>query len=297
MSKFLTPPVWYDSSGKEDRSLINTQTYAVGGPNNAAFGYLAVAGNPNGNSFGAVAVGTQAQATNSCAIAIGSYDENGTNRNVSAAGVGSIAIGAGAMVEQTGGMAIGRGSKALEGGIAIGENASATANQIQLGDPSSRYDLKIGNGISGTVNGVDFSSVFKTIGAVKMASKAFTIYNKTSEGNESNVVNFSGLEHTGKYLIAIRYAFKDQTTGGLTREPEGSAFIIINQNYRKDTVTYGGLSAGYINGQMAFMFPKYIKTDDATGTLQMQRCDSAGNIISNNNNIDIIMAYAILLDT
>lgn len=151
MSTFLTPPVWYGSSGEEDKSLVNTKTYAAGGPDNTPFGYLAVAGNPNGDSFGAVAIGCQAQATASKAIAIGSYDENGTSRDVIAAGTGSIAIGAGAKVEATGGMAIGTGSSAIEGGIAIGEGASADGNQIQLGNPSTRYDLKIGNGTGSTI--------------------------------------------------------------------------------------------------------------------------------------------------
>lgn len=293
MSKFLTPPVWYDKNG-EEINIFNNTTYSSSGPENTAIGTSAIAGS-DGVSFGAVAVGSQAQAKESLSIAIGSYNDDNF-QTVQALATGSIAIGAGAKAnaDSTDGIAIGSRATSGQGGIAIGAGASATANQIQLGNPNSRYDLKIGNGINGTVNGVDFSSVFKTVGAVKMASEAFTIYNKTSTENESNVVNFSGLEHTGKYLIVIRYAF--QTKGGLTREPEGSAFIIINQNYQKNTVTYGGLSAGYTNGQMAFVFPKYTKTDTTTGTLRMQICSSTGNI-SDDNKIDIIMAYAILLDT
>lgn len=293
MSKFLTPPVWYDKNGSEI-NIFNNTTYP-GVVENTAIGTSAIAGG-EGVSYGsAVAVGSQAQAKASLSIAIGSYNDDNF-QTVQALANGSIAIGGGAKAnaDSTDGIAIGSRATSGQGGIAIGAGASATANQIQLGNPNLRYDLKIGNGINGTVNGVDFSSVFKTVGAVKMASEAFTIYNKTSTENESNVVNFSGLEHTGKYLIVIRYAF--QTKGGLTREPEGSAFIIINQNYPKDTVTYGGLSAGYTNGQMAFVFPKYTKTDTVTGTLRMQICSSTGNI-SDDNKIDIIMAYAILLDT
>lgn len=283
MSKFLTPPVWYDKNGEENQSLVNAANAGVSGPTNIAFGLDAKSGTDN-DSHSCIAIGYEATATGRSAIAIGSYDSDGQPVGLDA---GTKATGSGTIV-------IGGGASATGGGIAIGAGASATANQIQLGNPNLRYDLKIGNGINGTVNGVDFSSVFKTVGAVKMASEAFTIYNKTSTENESNVVNFSGLEHTGKYLIVIRYAF--QTKGGLTREPEGSAFIIINQNYQKDTVTYGGLSAGYTNGQMAFVFPKYTKTDTVTGTLRMQICSSTGNI-SDDNKIDIIMAYAILLDT
>lgn len=286
MSKFLTPPVWYDKNGEENQSLVNAANAGVSGPTNIAFGLDAKSGTDN-DSHSCIAIGYQATATGKNAIAIGSYDSDGQPVGLDA---GTRATGSGTIV-------IGGGASATGGGIAIGDGASATANQIQLGNPNLRYDLKIGNGINGTVNGVDFSSVFKTVGAVKMASEAFTIYNKTSTENESNVVKFSGLEFTGKYLIVIRYAFKKQTTGGLiTHEPEGSAFIIINQNYQENTVTYGGLSAGYTNGQMAFVFPKYTKTDKPTGTLQMQICSSTGNI-SGGDNIDIIMAYAILLDT
>ena len=271
MSKFLTPPVWYDKNGNLNQMLIGDARNTTSGlQSNISIGESSLAGAVDGVG-GSLSIGFGAKAKSDQTIVVGALSD-----------------------ASDGGIAIGHGISVVGGGIGIG--GSATANQIQLGDPSSRYDLKIGDGISGTVNGVDFSSVFKTIGAVKMASEAFTIYNKTSTKNESNVVNFSGLELTGKYLIAVRYAFKDQITGGLTREPEGSAFIIINQNYQKDTVAYGGLSAGYTNGQMAFVFPKYTKTDAATGELQMQRCNSAGNI-SNDNNIDIIMAYAILLDT
>lgn len=282
MSKFLTPPVWYDKNGSENQSLVNAANGGVSGPTNIAFGLDAKSGTDN-DSHSCIAIGYQATATGRNAIAIGSYDSDAHPVGLDA---GTRATGSGTIV-------IGGGASATGGGIAIGDGASATANQIQLGNPSSRYDLKIGDGVSGTVNGVDFSSVFKTVGRIKMASEAFTIYNKTSTDNESNVVNFSGLEPTGKYLIAIRYAFK----AGIVHEPEGSAFIIINQNYRTNTVTYGDISAGLTNGQMVLVFPKYTKTNTNTGELQMQTCSFDNGTILDNINIDIIMAYAILIDT
>lgn len=202
MSTFLTPPVWYGGSGEEDKSLVNTKTYAAGGPDNTPFGYLAVAGNPNGDSFGAVAIGCQAQATASKAIAIGSYDENGTSRDVIAAGTGSIAIGAGAKVEATGGMAIGTGSSALEGGIAIGESASASGNMIQIGNPSTRYDLKIGNGNFSLVKG-------------STAQNGGNWISITSDGISEGLylVRYGGGTHMNVVYLMAPITITEQTTG------------------------------------------------------------------------------------
>ena len=268
MSKFLTTPVWYDKNGNLNEMLTGDakKSSEESFQSNLAVGNSSIAGTANG-SGGSTSIGFGAHGGDRATV-VGAFTD---------AGDGSIAIGYGLSV--TG------------GGIGIGGNA--TANQIQLGSPNSRYDLKIGDGVRGTVNGVDLSSVFKTVGGIKMASSAFTIYNKTSTDNESNVVNFSGLELTGKYLIAIRYAFK----AGLVHEPEGSAFIIINQTYPINTVTYGDISAGLTNGQMVLVFPKYTKTNTNTGKLQMQTCSFYNGTILDNTNIDIIMAYAILIDT
>lgn len=148
MSKFLTPPVWYDKNGSEINIFDNT-TYGANGPFNTAIGRSAIAGRPlgQGSSFGAVAVGSQANATSEGAIAIGSYDENGTLRGVSAAGVGSIAIGAGAQASHDGTIAIGQGANAAPGSIAIGQGANTgLINTIQLGNNDTAYTLSIGNG-------------------------------------------------------------------------------------------------------------------------------------------------------
>lgn len=148
MSKFLTPPSWYDKNGSEINIFDNT-TYGANGPFNTAIGRSAVAGRPlgQGSSFGGVAVGCQAQAINEGAIAIGSYDENGTSRDVSATGVGSIAIGAGAQASHDGTIAIGQGANVAPGSIAIGLNANTNViNTIQLGNNNTAYTLNIGNG-------------------------------------------------------------------------------------------------------------------------------------------------------
>ena len=154
MSKFLTPPVWYDKTGNKI-DILNNETYAATGPDNTAIGTSAIAGS-EGVSYGAVAVGCQAHAIGPNSIAIGSYDRTngGSPRNVEAVASGSIAIGGGAKAnaDSTDGIAIGRGATSSQGGIAIGAGASATANQIQLGNPNVIYDLKIGAG-NGVVDG------------------------------------------------------------------------------------------------------------------------------------------------
>lgn len=151
MSKFLTPPSWYDKNGSEINIFDNT-TYEANGPFNTAIGRSAVAGRSlgQGSGFGAVAVGSQAHATGPNSIAIGSYDETsgGSSRNVEALASGSIAIGGGAKAnaDSTDGIAIGRGATSGQGGIAIGAGADAIADQIQLGNNNTAYTLNVGNG-------------------------------------------------------------------------------------------------------------------------------------------------------
>ena len=152
MSKFLTPPSWYDKNGSEINIFDNT-TYGANGPFNTAIGRSAIAGKSlsEGSSFGAVAVGSQAHATGLNSIAVGSYDEisGGSSRSVEALASGSIAIGGGAKAnaDSTDGIAIGRGATSGQGGIAIGAGASAIGDDmIQLGNNNTAYTLSIGNG-------------------------------------------------------------------------------------------------------------------------------------------------------
>ena len=148
MSKFLTPPVWYDKTGNKI-DILNNETYAATGPENTAIGISAIAGRPSseGISFGAVAVGSQAQAKAPLSIAVGSYNDDNF-QTVQALAIGSIAIGAGAKAntDSTDGIAIGSVATSGQGGIAIGAGASATGNQIQLGNNNTAYTLNIGNG-------------------------------------------------------------------------------------------------------------------------------------------------------
>lgn len=155
MSKFLTPPVWYDKNGEENQSLVNTAGIGFGGPVNIAFGLDAKSG-ADGNSHSCIAIGYEATATGSSAIAIGSYDSDVSN-TASAIGSEAIAIGGGASAADGSlaignaasagfhdSIAIGRGAVSTTGGIAIGAGASTTGNQIQLGNNDTAYTLNIG---------------------------------------------------------------------------------------------------------------------------------------------------------
>ena len=124
MSKFLTPPVWYDKNGNLNDMLTGVASsdgVAVGSNAGAIMGGVAVGYNSGASNEG-VAVGYKATADD-YGIAIGS--------NVTSDGYG-IAIGA----------------DATGNGIAIG--GTAAANKVQLGSTGVAYDLTVGNG-SGTL--------------------------------------------------------------------------------------------------------------------------------------------------
>lgn len=150
MSKFLTPPVWYDGNG----TLNNMLTGKSVEEGNVVIGSSAEAGE---NVFTSViifgsATGTQSRPISNAIIA---------GVGASAFGTGVVAIGSGAAANSLGGIAIGNdatmigdggiaiGSSAVaeeEGAIAIGDGATASApNTIQLGK-NAAYTLRVGNG-------------------------------------------------------------------------------------------------------------------------------------------------------
>ena len=165
MSKFLTPPMWYDKNGKLNEMLTGTAMPGEEGHplTNLSIGQYSVAGDTDGtpSNFG-TAVGYGAKASGSSTVlGAESSAKNG------------IAIGS--LVKVTGGIGIGgdvtNGGIGIGGdvtnsginkaGIGIGGNVTgngigiggdATANQIQLGNPNVVYDLKIGTG-NGVVDG------------------------------------------------------------------------------------------------------------------------------------------------
>lgn len=127
MSKFLTPPVWYDKNGEENQSLVNAANAGVSGPTNIAFGLDAKSGTDN-DSHSCIAIGYEATATGRNAIAIGSYDSDarpvGPDAGTRAAGSGTIAIGGGSSATAAGAVSFGESANAKNtGAIAIGHSA------------------------------------------------------------------------------------------------------------------------------------------------------------------------------
>lgn len=125
MSKFLTPPVWYDKNGNLNEMLTGNATTSrdivIGSEASADGGGIAIDGSAetggiaiggDSSAHAGIAIGPYAYASTSASTAIGRYASAGATRTV-----------------------------------AIGTEASATAsNTIQLGGNSVAYTLSVGNG-------------------------------------------------------------------------------------------------------------------------------------------------------
>ena len=125
MSKFLTPPVWYDKNG-ELNDMLTGEAFmygiAIGNSAAAAMYGVAVGYSSSGQSAG-VAVGSDADASS-----------------------GGIAVGYSSSADNAG-VAIGSNADASSGGIAIGQDAhAASSNTIQLGDSALTFMLNVGDG-------------------------------------------------------------------------------------------------------------------------------------------------------
>lgn len=155
MSKFLTPPVWYDKNGNVNEMLNGNiiggvdggipigEAASVSGDKGIAIGQEASTISPNG-----IAIGADAKVNSPNGIAI-----RGT---VSLSSNNGVAIGGTVNMESPNGIAIG-GTVSGANGIAIGQGANvSTQNTIQLGENNTAYTLKVGNG-TGTINGVSLS--------------------------------------------------------------------------------------------------------------------------------------------
>ena len=171
MSKFLTPPVWYDKNGNLNNMLTGEASgngVAVGPVTTATSKGVAVGYNAGAYNEG-VAVGTYSTADNG--IAVGTYADADNG----------IAIGPHAAAYSNG---IAVGGSAAEGGIAIGGEAAgngitiggtAAANKVQLGNTSTAYDLTVGNG-SGTLNIGNIAFKAMTIGSNKVSISQSGVY-------------------------------------------------------------------------------------------------------------------------
>lgn len=123
MSKFLTPPVWYDKNGNLNQMLSGDARNTTSSlQSNISIGESSLAGTVDGVG-GSLSIGYGAKANSDQTIVVGAFSD-----------------------ASDGGIAIGHGISAVGGGIGIGGNA--TANQIQLGNPNVIYNLKIGTGNS-----------------------------------------------------------------------------------------------------------------------------------------------------
>lgn len=146
MSKFLTPPVWYDKNGNLNNMLTGEASgngVAVGPVTTATSKGVAVGYNAGAYNEG-VAVGTYSTADNGIAVGYNADADNGIAIGPHAAAYSNgIAVGGSAA---EGGIAI--GGEAAGNGIAIG--GTAAANKVQLGSTGVAYDLTVGNG-SGTL--------------------------------------------------------------------------------------------------------------------------------------------------
>lgn len=112
MSKFLTPPVWYNQDG-ELNDMLTGEASLLG-----------------------VAIGKSAAAT-TFGVAIG---------NIAAATTDGVAVGYSSSANNAG-VAIGGGADASSGGIAIGQGAHvASSDTIQLGDSALTFMLNVGDG-------------------------------------------------------------------------------------------------------------------------------------------------------
>ena len=125
MSKFLTPPVWYDKNG-ELNDMLTGEAFmygiAIGNSAAAAMYGVAVGYSSSGQSAG-VAVGSDADASS-----------------------GGIAVGYSSSADNAG-VAIGSNADASSGGIAIGQDAHvASSDTIQLGDSALTFMLNVGDG-------------------------------------------------------------------------------------------------------------------------------------------------------
>lgn len=206
MSKFLTPPVWYDKNGEENQSLVNYANAGVSGPTNIAFGLDAKSGTDN-DSHSCIAVGYQATATGQGAIAVGSYDSNGNpatpSTGASAIGPGTIAIGGGASATD-GSLAIGDSASAnVPDSIAIGGSATAGSHQIQLGGNNNLFNLTVGDGTGALgIGSIKFEKMTKSSETtVPISSPGVYLCCATNKGLSEMAIIFIENTHTDSVAL------------------------------------------------------------------------------------------------
>ena len=202
MSKFLTPPVWYDKNGNLNQMLT---------------------GDPGTSSD--IAIGPGTTATGGGVAINGTANRGGVAINGSATN-GGTAIGYGAY-------AIGDDNGDDNGGIAIGYGAYATANQIKRGNNLTAYTLNVGDGTGtiniGTINGVRLSA---SGGVIQLGNNntAYTLNVGNGTGTSKigalsfDEVASTDIQSKGLYLCT---ATNTQTGAGVTTTFGYNAFLWI----------------------------------------------------------------------
>ena len=147
MSKFLTPPVWYD----ENENLVEILTGSIGTSpgagitNSMAIGKGSVVAGSN-----SVAIGTSALNYGGDAIAIGYYAQTPAPGSI-AIGLEAVAApddsykGSENIVIGNNSQVIGDRSIAIGSGITLGTGENPVSYTIQIGAPDKPYTFKVGN--------------------------------------------------------------------------------------------------------------------------------------------------------
>ena len=169
MSKFLTPPVWYDSEG----NLVEILTgHIVSYDGTVSYtGSMAIGKGASVEGNYSVAVGESTSIYNGSTTAIGYNTVSRGNGNivigykaesyyVSNQNSGNIAIGEDSSVIGGGSIAIGRNNKvignesiAIGSGITFGTVENPVNYTIQIGAPDKPYTFKVGNkDVVGAIN-------------------------------------------------------------------------------------------------------------------------------------------------
>ncbi len=218
MSKFLTPPVWYDGYGtlndmlagksvEEGNVVIGSSAEASANVFNSVIIFGSATGTQSAPTSNAIIAGTGASAGGAGAIAIGAGS--------SATAEGTVASGFSAQAKNTGAIAIGRNASAEAfGAIAIGDGASASSqNTIQLGSSSKYYDLKIGSG-----NGIVDGYIREGISARNDdTNNGFVNVTYDQDGIQAKDTISGGI-----YIIRVKnYTFGSQTLSSFLFETDG----------------------------------------------------------------------------
>ena len=254
MSKFLTPPVWYDSKGNlveilaKAKSNEGTNDTAPG----AGVGVNADAGN------GSTAIGTNASAPNNLSVAIG-YDAKDSGSGSVAVGMGSTASGGYSVSVGLGATASGGHSVAI-GGAFIDENegsqtpTTAAGSAVAIGcgaDASSFGDIAIGERTTSNSK----SDEHNQVGAIVIGYRSW-VY------GENSIVIGTGI-NVGNYLNPVNNTIQI----GNPSIPGGYTFLVGYRNVFDEIADNASKAAAAANTFSINDTPYKATYDPASATL------------------------------